>query len=112
MYLNFTGLFRNMLLAFRKPTIVRAVTTVLIGSGWTIVRIFNGCALWLDYLVFPAFRQTRIEKPVFVFANPRSGTTLFHRLLSMDTERFATVKLYQTIFPSVLSTRFFESLQG
>ena len=47
---------------------------------------------------------------MFVFANPRSGTTLAHRLISMDDEVFTTVKLYQTMFPSITATRTFKRL--
>jgi len=41
--------------------------------------------------------QQKIEAPVFIFGNARSGTTLLHSLMSLDEERFASMKLYQSI---------------
>jgi hypothetical protein len=40
-----------------------------------------------------------------VVANPRSGTTLLHRLLSLDNERFTSLRLWQTMVPSVTGYR-------
>jgi len=55
----------------------------------------------LDRLLFPGLRRQPLQEPVFIIAPPRSGTTLTQNLLSLDTERFVHLKLYQTIFPSV-----------
>lgn len=38
--------------------------------------------------------------PVFVVGNPRSGTTYFHDLLSLDEENFHPVRLRHTLMPS------------
>jgi hypothetical protein len=59
----------------------------------------------LDYVFFPGLRKTKVEAPVFVLANPRSGTTFLHRLMAMDVERFTYMRLWQTIFPSVIAYR-------
>lgn len=59
----------------------------------------------LDHVFFPGFRNVRIEAPIFVVANPRSGTTLLHRLLSLDNERFTSLRLWQTIVPTVTGYR-------
>jgi hypothetical protein len=79
------------------------------------VLFFSGLvwALWLflafgralDHLLFPGFRRVEIKEPVFIIAPPRSGTTLLQKLLSLDTERFSCVRLYQTIFPCILYQR-------
>jgi hypothetical protein len=55
----------------------------------------------LDWLLFPGCRRQPLKEPVFIIAPPRSGTTLTQNLLSLDTERFVHLKMYQTIFPSV-----------
>lgn len=55
----------------------------------------------LDYVFFPKLKDFRAEDPVFVIANPRSGTTFLHRVLSLDDERFVVMKTWQTLFPSV-----------
>ncbi|MGB0679809.1 MAG: sulfotransferase family protein [Polyangiales bacterium] len=62
-----------------------------------------------DRLLYPAYQQQEVHAPVLVFANARSGTTLFHHLLSLDTERFAPMKLYQTVFPSVTLQRLIDA---
>ncbi len=55
----------------------------------------------LDHIFFPGFRKTEVREPIFVIANPRSGTTFMHRLMCLDDERFTYMKLYQTLFPAV-----------
>lgn len=110
MYMNKEGLreIRNVL--FKKPTVGRLVTTAWIGSIYVALRQATVTFRALDEVLYPEYRDQKIDRPVFVFANPRSGTTLTHRLISMDDEVFTTVKLYQTIFPSVTATRTFERL--
>lgn len=110
MYVNREGLreIRNVL--FKKPTAGR-----LIMSAWMapMVAGLRGMTVGfrhLDEVLYPEYRNQKIERPVFVFANPRSGTTLAHRLISMDEEVFTTVKLYQTIFPAVTATKTFQRL--
>src|SRR5690606_838506 len=47
---------------------------------------------------------------IFIVANPRSGTTLLHRLMSEDEENFASFTLGETIFPSVTIQALFQRL--
>ncbi len=110
MYVNKEGLreIRNVL--FKRPTVGRLVTTAWIGSLYMTIRQATVGFRALDELIHPEYRDQKIDRPVFVFANPRSGTTLVHRLISMDDEVFTTIKLYQTIFPSVTATRTFKRL--
>ena len=62
-------------------------------------------ARWLDGLFYPEFRRTPIQPPLFVVATPRSGTTYLHHLLSLDSDRFVSFRLYQTLAPSILLDR-------
>lgn len=55
----------------------------------------------LDEILFPAYRNNEIKAPLFIISNPRSGTTLLHRLLSMDKNKYSSTLLYHTIFPCV-----------
>jgi hypothetical protein len=58
--------------------------------------------LWLDHLLYPGHRRRRVDAPVFITGNPRSGTTFLHRLLAEDTDRFATMCMWEVLFaPSV-----------
>ncbi len=64
----------------------------------------------LDEVFFFGYRRFRIEQPLFIVSNPRSGTTLTHRLLSLDEERYASLLLYHTVFPSVTLIKLFKLL--
>lgn len=110
MYLNKRGLREIRSVLFKRPTVGRLVTTAWIAPIYLGLRQSAAVFRAIDELVCPEYREQKVERPVFVFANPRSGTTLTHRLLSMDDEVFTTVKLYQTIFPAITATRTFKRL--
>jgi len=112
MYINLRLLFKALKLSlWERPFRLRrwayvCFFTALFATFWAFVAI----ARLLDHLLFPGFRRQKLRDPVFIVAPPRSGTTLMQRLLSLDEERFVHVKLYQTIFPSVLCQRTFDWL--
>jgi hypothetical protein len=110
MYINKRGLREIRQVLLKKPTAGRLVTTAWIAPLYVALRQVASAFQKLDEIFYPEYRDQKIEKPVFVFANPRSGTTLAHRLISMDEEVFTTVKLYQTIFPAVAATRMLKKL--
>lgn len=110
MYINKRGLREIGGVLFKKPTVGRLVTTAWIAPIYLGLRQTTSAFRALDELFHPEYRNQKIERPVFVFANPRSGTTLAHRLIGLDDEVFTTVKLYQTIFPAVSATRSFKRL--
>jgi hypothetical protein len=110
MYLNKRGLREIGGVLFKRPTMGRLVTTAWIAPIYLGLRQSAVAFRALDEVVYPEYREEEVQRPVFVFANPRSGTTLTHRLLSLDDEVFTTVKLYQTIFPAVTATRAFKRL--
>lgn len=110
MYVNKEGLREIRDVLFKKPTVGRLITTAWIAPIYGALRQTTVAFRALDEVLHPEYRDQKIDRPVFVFANPRSGTTLVHRLISMDDEVFTTVKLYQTIFPSITATRTFQRL--
>ena len=112
MYINKQGLREIRKVLFKQPTVGRLITTAWVAPVFLGLRQSAAGFRLLDEVFYPEYREQKIERPVFVFANPRSGTTLAHRLISMDDEVFTTVKLYQTIFPSVTATRMFKRLVG
>jgi hypothetical protein len=89
--------------------------------GWTCRRVavivgfyllfpLLELAIWLglllDEVLFREYQQEPIESPVFIVGNPRSGTTLLHRLLTKDVERFSTMRMWEILLsPSVLQRR-------
>jgi hypothetical protein len=64
----------------------------------------------LDRLLFPNYRKTKIKSPVFIVGNARSGTTLFHRLLSGDEERFVYFRTWEILFPSLIQKKALRAL--
>jgi hypothetical protein len=76
-------------------------------SLWALV---NAVCLQLDRILFPGYRKLRIRNPVFIVGNARSGTTLFHRLLCGDEERFVYFRTWEVLFPSLLQKRMIRAL--
>ncbi len=66
---------------------------------------------WLDDILFPAYKNQPIEKPLFILGNLRSGSTFLHRLLSRDAETFTSLTTWDIyLTPSVTQkkiTQFF-----
>ncbi len=80
--------------------------TGLFGFMWGLVAVGRA----LDHVFFPGFKEQRVEKPVFIIAPPRSGTTYTQKLMSLDSERFVFSRLYQTIFPCIVYQKLFMGL--
>ena len=59
----------------------------------------------LDPILCPGLRRTKVKGPVFTIGHARSGTTLLHRLMAADTERFSCFLLYEMFFPSAIEKR-------
>ncbi len=67
--------------------------------------LFHGVCFLLDYVFFPRLWRQRVEAPVFIVGHARSGTTLMHRLMSADGERFSYFLYWETFFPSLLQKK-------
>ena len=59
----------------------------------------------LDEIFYPAYKEVCVKDPVFIIANPRSGTTYLHRLLCLDEGRFTFMKFAHTLYPAVSFVR-------
>ena len=55
----------------------------------------------LDEIFYSSYRKIDIREPVFIISNPRSGTTLLHRLVCQDEEKFVHIRLYHTIITAI-----------
>jgi len=112
---NFRRFIRRSLFAPREApyrlTLKRAVALLSFCGLYTVTEIAASLGFLLDDVFAPAYRQTRVDAPVFIIGNPRSGTTLLHRLLAQDTETFTTMRLLDILFaPSVTQQRFARGL--
>lgn len=65
-----------------------------------LFQIVNAGMLSVDYLLFH-FRDQVVSKPLFIISSPRSGSTVLHRALLKDQDRFTSLALWQSIFPSL-----------
>ncbi|MDH3337343.1 MAG: sulfotransferase [Gammaproteobacteria bacterium] len=73
--------------------------------GVPLLYLVHATFFLLDYLVFPRLWTQRIESPVFIVGHARSGTTLMHRLMAADGERFSFFLYWEMFFPSLLQKK-------
>ncbi|MAL93880.1 MAG: sulfotransferase family protein [Haliea sp.] len=69
------------------------------------VTLFHTLCFLLDYLLFPSLWRQPVRTPVFIVGHARSGTTLMHRLMSADGDRFSYFLYWETLFPSLLQKK-------
>jgi hypothetical protein len=69
------------------------------------VIIWNHIGFFLDDLLYPDWNHQIIHCPLFIVGNPRSGTTLFHRLLSQNEMVFTSMKLWEILFAASVTWR-------
>ena len=66
-----------------------------------VLGLLQNFFLVLDYLFFPALWRQKVVAPVFIVGHARSGTTLMHRLMAADEERFSYFLYWEMFFPSL-----------
>jgi len=65
---------------------------------WLRLNVAVGMAL--DPLFFPSLRRTRVDRPIVIVGNPRTGTTFLHRFL--DRQGVAVgCQLWEMLIPSL-----------
>jgi hypothetical protein len=65
-----------------RITLRRICILWILAIALPAVVIWNHIGFWLDDYLYPAWKDTKVENPVFIVGNARSGTTWLHRLLS------------------------------
>jgi omega-hydroxy-beta-dihydromenaquinone-9 sulfotransferase len=83
----------------RRKLLTRLLVTV------PLVASVHALCFFLDRLLFPGLRKVEVRTPVFIVGHARSGTTLLHRLMSEDRERFSVFLYYELFFPSLLQKK-------
>jgi hypothetical protein len=69
---------------------------------WPLGSLVHWLCFALDDILFPAYKNHPIEKPLFILGNLRSGSTFLHRLLSRDKETFTSLTTWDIyLTPSV-----------
>ncbi len=106
MYFDFQTYFRMLRLARREENRAgrRRLFFILLVVV-PIVATFHAVCFFLDAILFPGLRNVEVRTPVFIVGHARSGTTLMHRLMTKDGERFSFFLLYELFFPSLLQKK-------
>jgi hypothetical protein len=78
------------------PLVVFAAFSVLRSIVWLCMR--------LDSLFFPELSRTRVERPIVLVGNPRTGTTFLQRFL-VDRGFGAGMDLFLMLYPSLVLQR-------
>lgn len=67
---------------------------------WCFLRLVVGTGMLCDVLFSSRYRKARIERPIVIVGNPRTGTTFLQRFL--DKQKVGTgAELWGLLFPSV-----------
>ena len=77
------------------------IAPIFVGIYLLIVRTISFLFSILDYIFIPSIWSKKIEKPIIIVGNPRSGTTFLHRFLVNNGFGTGT-QLWQMIYPSVI----------
>jgi hypothetical protein len=65
------------------------------------LRVFVGACMALDYLLFPRLWKAKVQRPIVLVGNPRTGTTFLQRFLSK--EGFGSgMELFLMLYPSLI----------
>ncbi|MBM4385277.1 MAG: sulfotransferase [Deltaproteobacteria bacterium] len=75
-----------------------------------VVASTHAVCFFLDALLFPRLRRIEVRSPVFLVGHARSGTTLLHRLMSQDGERFCSNRMIELYLPSLLQKKLLRAL--
>ncbi len=92
-------------------TLRRAAALTLGVPPYLLLQATHWLGFAADEVLFPNYRETRVEKPLFILGLPRSGTTFLHRTLAQDEQQWSTFKLWQALFaPSITQRRLCRAL--
>lgn len=113
MYFDFATWARIPRLILAEPfRLKRAAFLWTVFAGLSLLSIVNVICLALDRVFFPGYRDTKIDRPIFVVGNGRSGTTHIQRILTADADRFSYFKTWELLLPSVLQHRVLDLLDA
>ncbi len=106
MYFDFRTYFRMFRLALQERNRAgrRRLLFILLVVV-PVVSTFHAICFFLDAILFPGLRAIDVRTPVFIVGHARSGTTLLHRLMTKDGERFSCFLLYELFLPSLLQKK-------
>ena len=78
---------------------------------WPANAILTQICFLLDDIFFPANKEQKLETPLFILGNFRSGTSFLHRLLAKDHKNFTCLNTWEIFLaPSITQRKFFHFL--
>jgi len=97
-----------------RVTLKRICVYLILFCALPMLVLWNHVGLYLDDLLFDGWRVCKIERPMFIVGNARSGTTWFHRLITNidndvdqdasrygivhDNPKYTTFKTWEILF--------------
>lgn len=103
---DFRLFFRMFRLAFAERMSPRRRKVVwFLAIVWPLHAALSAVCLVFDHVLFPGFRRVEVREPVFIVGHSRSGTSLLHKLMCADGERFSWFMTYELLLPSLVQKR-------
>ena len=88
----------------------RAFFLLIVYPLFLAVQLLHWLGFLLDELLFPHYRKTAVQRPVFITGIPRSGTTFVHRTLAKDP-RFTSLSTWEALIaPSITQRKILRAL--
>ena len=105
-FLTFTSLslFKSRGTPFRlSPR--RVGWLILLHTIFPLLELGIWLGFLLDEIFYRDYQQMKVNTPVFIIGNPRSGTTCLHRLLAKDRKNFTTMQMWEMLFAPSITAR-------
>ena len=93
--------------AYHRFTVRRLTVLLVVGLLFAYAQVSIRLFWLLDALLFPAWRHQRVERPLFVVGNFRSGTTLLFRMLSRGIPTASSPATWEIYLAPTVSQRLF-----
>jgi hypothetical protein len=69
-----------------------------------MLRTLVATGMLVDSIFIPGLRKSKLDRPIVIVGNPRSGTTFLHRFL-VEQRVGAGLRLWEMMFPSLVLRR-------
>lgn len=77
------------------------VLPLIVVWGYFFLRLNVALLMALDNLFFPRLQGTKVQKPIIIVGNPRTGTTFLQRWL-VEHQFGVGMHLYRSLYPSII----------
>ncbi|MCG8314796.1 MAG: sulfotransferase [Pseudomonadales bacterium] len=78
----------------------QTVSPIATFVGFLFMRTVVSAGLAMDVLFFPSLKQKKVQSPIVIVGNPRSGTTFLHRFLA-DNGFGTGMRVWKMLYPSL-----------